>query len=321
MTIEEFVKWLANLRVARTIMTIQQHHTAVPDYSHVRADNHFEVQRNMRNYHVNTNGWNDIGQQFSTFPDGMILTGRSMERSPACILGQNANAVCIENVGNFDAGKDVMTALQRETIVRMTAALCVKFNLPVNANSIVYHHWFDLSTGERNDGTANNKSCPGTAFFGGNKTDDCRAHFLPLVNAEIQRTGAGAPAVTGSLLKYVCVVADKLNVRVKPDPKSEKAKDREAAALGAILRVYREKNGWYKISDTKQHWVSGKFCVDVKRATVRADVLNVRSGPGTTYSTVGSLKKGQEIFVTEKNGWCEVSMGDKWVSSTYLTFN
>ena len=62
----------------------------------------------MKAYHVTYNGWNDIGQHFTIFPDGLILTGRSLEKSPACIYGQNANAICIENLGNFDLGGDQM---------------------------------------------------------------------------------------------------------------------------------------------------------------------------------------------------------------------
>jgi predicted component of type VI protein secretion system len=74
-----------------------------------------------------------------------------------------------------------MLAKQRETIIQMTAILCRRFNIPVNTQSIVYHHWFNLSTGQRNDGSSNNKSCPGTNFFGGNKVIDCSTYFLPLI--------------------------------------------------------------------------------------------------------------------------------------------
>jgi predicted component of type VI protein secretion system len=87
----------------------------------------------------------------------------------------------LEHLGNFDSGKDVMLAEQRETIIQMTAILCRRFNIPVNTQSIVYHHWFNLSTGQRNDGSSNNKSCPGTNFFGGNKVIDCSTNFLPLI--------------------------------------------------------------------------------------------------------------------------------------------
>ena len=109
LTIDEFETWISNLRVARTILTVQEHHTFSPNYSLFNGNNHFELQRGMKHHHVNHNGWSDIGQHFTTFPDGSIVTGRSMEQSPACILGQNANAICIEHLGYFDKGKDDCT--------------------------------------------------------------------------------------------------------------------------------------------------------------------------------------------------------------------
>jgi SH3-like domain-containing protein len=320
LTIDEFETWISNLRVARTILTVQEHHTFSPNYSLFNGSNHFELQRGMKNHHVNHNGWSDIGQHFTTFPDGSIVTGRSMEQSPACILGQNANAICIENLGDFDKGKDIITAAHKQTIVRMTAKLCGKYNLPINTNSIVYHHWFDLGTGQRNDGTKNNKSCPGTNFFGGNKVADCVKNFLPLV-----RQQAGGAVITtaadSGIIKYVCVTASTLNIRTKPDGTSTKATDREAAVTGAVLRVYKEKDGWYKISGSKQHWVNGKFTVEVTRVKVNADTLNVRSGPAKSFSKIGAYTKGQELFITEeKNGWCKISMDEKWVSKDFLDF-
>ena len=48
--------------------------------------------------------------------------------------------------------------------------------------------------------------------------------------------------------------------------------------------------------------------------------LNVRSGPGTGYSIVGSLRKGTQVTVTESNGsWSRITNPTSgWVSSSYL---
>jgi hypothetical protein len=180
-SIREFEEWLNSIQLARTVLVIQQHHTFSPCYADFNGSNHFELQQGMKNYHISHNGWSDIGQHFSTFPDGSILSGRPLEQAPVCIKGQNTTSICLEHLGNFDSGKDDMLAKQRETIIQMTAILCRRFNIPVNTQSIVYHHWFNLSTGQRNDGSSNNKSCPGTNFFGGNKVIDCSTYFLPLI--------------------------------------------------------------------------------------------------------------------------------------------
>lgn len=318
MTVSEFENWITNLRVARTILKVQQHHTYIPSYAHFSGSNHFEKQLAMKNSHLN-NGWSDIGQHFTIFPDGTVMTGRSLEMTPACIYNQNANAICIENLGFFDIGKDVMRNEQRDAIVSVTAALCKRFNIPVNTFGIVYHHWFDLRTGERNNGSRNNKSCPGTNFFGGNKVRDCEVHFLPLVAAKIN-----TPIKTdmSSVLKYVIVNTDFLNVRESASASSPKVADREAALFGAVLRVYEERKGWLRISNSRQHWVSGRFTQQVRFATVKADALNVRTGPSVVFPKTASLKKGEEVFVvSEEKGWCKIAMEDKWVNRKFLNIH
>jgi SH3-like domain-containing protein len=316
-SIGKFEDWINSLQLARTVIVIQQHHTFSPSYAHFKGSNHFELQQGMKNYHVNHNGWSDIGQHFTTFPDGTILSGRSLEKSPTCISGQNANGICLEHLGNFDSGKDSMTADQRDTIIRMTAVLCRRFNLPVNTQSIVYHHWFDLSTEQRNDGAGNNKTCPGTNFFGGNKVIDCTTHFLPLVSQALPFSIQNMP----ELLKYVGVTASKLNIRTRPGQSADKVMGLDSATIGSVLRVYNEENGWYKISKAQELWVDGKYTMNVSRAVVSVDKLHVRNGPGTSYERVGTLTKGREIFIVqEDNNWCRINMDQKWVSKDHLEF-
>ena len=319
MSIAEFIPWIYSQRIARTIITIQQHHTWSPNYNHFNGRNHFERQLAMKNHHVRNNGWSDIGQHFTSFPDGTIVTGRSLEATPACIFGANRDSICIEHLGNFDKDGDTMTNEHRETIIQMTAALCDKFRLPVNTFSIIYHHWFELSTGKRNNGSGGNKSCPGSNFFGGNKVEDSMSFFLPFVEQAIQ--GAHLTTTPPAIEKYVAVTANLLNVRTAPNGSASKAPDREAAQLGAILRIYEESNGWLKISNSQSHWVYGRYASEVKRATVNANVLRVRSGPGTEYAIVDNLMKSEEVFISkDSNGWCKMSLEEKWLSRSYLDF-
>lgn len=319
MTLAEFDQWLQSQRVGRTILRIQQHHTYNPSYSGFSGSNHFALQVGMRNYHVHHNGWADIGQHFTSFPDGTIMTGRSLERSPACIVGANANAICIEHLGNFDTGGDAMTNAHRTTIVEMTALLCKRFGVPAHTDRVIYHHWYNLSTGARNNGTGNNKSCPGTNFFGGNKVADCNAHFMPLVQQAI--SGVIPPDVqTPTLLRYAMVNTPSLIVRQSPG--GARATDRASVLLGSVLRVFEDKDGWLRISDSRQHWVAGRLTLPVQRATVTANSLRVRSSPEVKPSNiVGSVAKGEEVFVeAEQNGWCKLAMENQWVSKQHLQF-
>ncbi len=313
LTPDEFEGWITQQNVARTVLYLQQHHTWVPNYAHFRGNNHFELQRSMQHVHRNLNGWRDIGQHFSIFPDGMIVTGRDLESSPACILGFNAHAICIENIGNFDRDGDTMRLEQRETIVRTTAALCRRFNIPITTDRIVYHHWFDLGTGNRTNGTGGaTKSCPGTAFFGGNKVPDAEANFLPLVRELIQ-TGHVPPPI----LKYGYVTAEWLNIRNQPSARGRKM---NATPFGSVLRIYEMQNNWYRISASKQEWVSANYVRDVKRATViNTDALNVRSGPGTQFNVMGALMRNEEVFIFEEQGkWAKIGVEERWVSKSFL---
>ncbi len=317
MTVSEFETWIKQQNVARTIEYIQQHHTWSPEYIHFNGNNHFAKQRGMKNSHVNDNGWSDIGQHFTIFPDGKVATGRSLERSPACIKGNNRDAICIENLGNFDIGKDEMNQEQKDSIIRVTASLCKRYNVPVSSDRIVYHHWFDLNTYARTNGSGSTKTCPGTNFFEGNTVTDCEQNFLPLVKNTIGKVITDT--ISSTVIKFGYVTANKLNIRKGARSSFSKVGQ---TTLGSILRIYEEKNNWYKISKTKQEWVYGNFVKNVKRATVNANVLNVRNGSSASFNKVGSVVKNQVVFVyEEKNNWSRISLDEQWVSNSFLNFS
>lgn len=105
-----------------------------------------------------------------------------------------------------------------------------------------------------------------------------------------------------------------------------------------IVEVVSESKGWTKIKyDGRLGYVSSKYIESVKTDNsssnsttitktetsklVTADVLNVRSGPGTKYSVLGKLKRNQEVTVIENsNGWSKINYNNKeaYVSSDYL---
>jgi hypothetical protein len=184
-TLAEFAEWLKQKQVTRQICLVQNHHTYSPGYQDFKPGSHFMLLKNMEAYHMAPKpkgaGMAEIAQNLTIFPDGVIAICRDMDKAPAGIFGANSNGICIENIGNFDAGHDVMTEVQKDAIIRVNALLCLKFDLPVDTDHIVYHHWYDLDTGKRTNGTGNVKTCPGTAFFGGNTVLSAYANFLPLV--------------------------------------------------------------------------------------------------------------------------------------------
>ena len=176
---QEFASWLNDLEVNRQIRLIQNHHTWQPDYAAFwKLPDHFHWMESMENFQM-VNGFAEIAQQLTTFPDGRIATGRLFDAIPAGIKGANQYGVCLEHLGNFDA--HAMTPAHSEVIVKLNAELCRKFSLEINTDTIVYHHWWDIVTGQRTNGSGTVKTCPGTNFFGGNSVQDCEANFIPLV--------------------------------------------------------------------------------------------------------------------------------------------
>lgn len=200
MTREEFQDWIFNQKFTRKVGKVQQHHTFQPSYEQFNGSNHFSMLKGMKEYHVTGMGWSDISQHLTTFPDGKVAVGRSFNTAPEGSFGlQNkaamhrieADSIAIENVGNFDKNK--MTKEQKETITAVTALLMLKYGLSPSVDTITYHHWWDINTGEKvldkSSGHAV-KTCPGTEFFGGNSTEDAKKGFYPLVVRKMKEISA-----------------------------------------------------------------------------------------------------------------------------------
>ena len=189
MTLADFKKYIETLKVSRNIKRIQLHHTYSPSYKNFNGKNHQSLQEGIRNYHINSNGWNDIGQHYTIFPDGKILTGRDMNKTPAGIYGANTGGICIECLGNFDAGGDVMTNEQKESVVGVVRMLLDKFGLTAE-DGVTYHCWWSADGRELGDYVKGHsvKSCPSVNFFGGNTLTAYHNNLMPLIKEYGKRT-------------------------------------------------------------------------------------------------------------------------------------
>ncbi len=321
MDIAEFAGWLNDQHINRIVTLIQNHHTYLPDYSHFNGRNHFERLQSMKHYHMVNNGWSNIAQSLTTFPDGKVAVCRPLNEVPVGIKGHNSPGVCIEHFGNFDAGKDQMNPAHAETIVALNALLCKKFSIPADTDHIVYHHWYDLNKGTRLNGKGVTKSCPGAAFFGGNTVEAANEHFIPLILKKINGIHP-VPADDDALpdlkpIGFGIVLASSLNLRKGPGTAFLVS---STLSAGAMVNIFEQKDGWIKVGINNE-WVSDRFVARVIKASVMAGSLNVRTGPDTSFPKLTSLPRDTEVLVYQQvDGWSKIDINDKWVSSAHLKF-
>ena len=147
-----------------------------------------------------------------------------------------------------------MSDAQRIAIVTANAHLLMRFGLFCDTDHVVYHHWWDLSTGKRTNGSGNTKSCPGTAFFGGNSVAAAQAGFLPLIAAEMG-AAANPPAPPKALFQGE---VNTVSLRIR-DSSGLEGTPLGNVANGALLAIYEVRNNWYRIHPTAQRWVSGRY--------------------------------------------------------------
>ncbi len=253
-TINEFDAWLAATKFSRTVTLIQNHHTLAPAYGQFNGAKHFALLEGMERYHVVERGFAEIAQNLTTFPDGTVAVCRSLEKIPAGIKGANQTGVCLEHLGNFDAGGDVMRDEHRQAIIRVNALLCREFGLTPSTDAIVYHHWYDLASGLRTNGGGNTKSCPGTAFFGGNSVAAAQSGFIPPITAAFQALTTITPAPV--IRSVEVAMKGALNVRAGAGTSFAVLKQLQS---GVRVQIYEEAAGWCRIHPREQQWVSSRY--------------------------------------------------------------
>ena len=270
-TDEEFKNWLKNKSVTRTVNKLQIHHTGSPSYSNFFKSNgthedELTRQKNMKSFHVNSRGMSDIAQHFTVFPNGKIVTGRSLNSNPAGITGWNTGAICVEIYGNFDKGQDTMKDAQKKAVIMLYGELCKKFKLTPSTNTIRCHAWF--TSGGTYLGNyypaKSRKSCPGTAFMGfGNSKSAIANNFIPLVKNYI--SGGSASTSTGtstSSLGVYKVIVDELNVRQGPGTSYPIT---TVVHKGEAYTIVKMSGSWGKLK-SGAGWIncSSRYCTKVK---------------------------------------------------------
>lgn len=270
-TEDEFKNWLKNKSVTRTVNKLQIHHTGSPSYSNFFKSNgahedELVRQNNMKSFHVNSRGMSDIAQHFTVFPNGKIVTGRSLNKNPAGITGWNTGAICVEIYGNFDKGQDTMATVQKNAVIMLYGELCKKFKITPSTNTIRCHAWFTSRGTYLGDyyPAKSRKSCPGTAFMGfGNSKSAIANNFIPLVKNYISGgTTSTSTSTSASSLGVYKVIVDELNVRQGPGTSYPIT---TVVHKGDAFTITQMSGSWGKLK-SGAGWMncSSKYCTKVR---------------------------------------------------------
>jgi len=103
----------------RTINEIILHCSATKEGKHFDAED-------IRVWHVNGNGWSDIGYHFVILLDGTIEHGRPVEKVGAHVKGRNRNSIGVCYIGGLDEDgkpKDTMTKEQEASFLDVVHSL------------------------------------------------------------------------------------------------------------------------------------------------------------------------------------------------------
>ena len=272
----EIGPWLKKQNITRTISRLQVHHMDLPNYStwektdkKVFAEPHFGRTESLNSYGKSKWGYSDghgkyIAQHFNVFPDGKITTGRHLNSTPIGIRGWNTNAICIEIYGDFDKGKDVMTAAQKKAVIALYGELCKRFKIKPSTSTIRPHCWFTARGTYlgKYDSSRSAKTCPGTNFMGYGCSTTGFAKFIKEVKAYID--GEESKEVVKEEPKeeksegIYRVRTDELNVRKGPGVNFEKTNEVHKGDAFTIVEIngnwgkLKSGIGWINLSYTEK---------------------------------------------------------------------
>tara|TARA_R110002012_G_scaffold154469_2_gene314814 strand:- start:199 stop:621 length:423 start_codon:yes stop_codon:yes gene_type:complete len=108
----------------RNIDLIVVHCSATPEGKHFSTET-------IRNWHVNGNGWSDIGYHWVVELDGKVRAGRPEQRVGAHVKGYNRSSIGICYVGGMSQDmklpKDTRSQVQRESLEQLLLELKVRY--------------------------------------------------------------------------------------------------------------------------------------------------------------------------------------------------
>ncbi|MDO8682350.1 MAG: peptidoglycan recognition family protein [Armatimonadota bacterium] len=140
--LEELKSHLKELAPARAINRIIVHHFYRPSAAQWKG---LQTLEQVRRFHTEENGWDDIGYHIVIGPDETIWLARPVEQSGAHCTGQNKHSVGLAFAADFDSEDPKTNGLSAG--FQAAAAICERFKIP--SDGVYFHRDFAQ------------KSCPG----------------------------------------------------------------------------------------------------------------------------------------------------------------
>lgn len=234
---------------------------------------------------------------------------------------KNANTVhiemCVKNSGSNKAANSndwYFTDATVSSTVELVKYLMKLYNIP--ASNVIRH--FDV----------NGKACPGVVGWNALSGDESKWNdFTKKIgkttsSSSTTQTTTSAPAIKNTIPNppfIAQVLVNDLNYRSTPSNDGA-VKGQTGKGKFTIVEV---KNGWGKLkSGAGWIYLENPSYVKIEAVSyivqVTAAALNIRSGPGTSYPSVGVIRdKGKYTIVEEKDGFGKLKSGAGWISLNY----
>jgi|GEM_PF-1318353 len=105
------------------------HHSSIPNQAAYAGA---ATIQGIQESHMTERGWIDIGYHFLIGPDGKLYEGRP-EKALGSHAPPNKNKIGICVIGDFNNGKDTVTAAQRRVLVGLLSHLAGKYQIPTSS--------------------------------------------------------------------------------------------------------------------------------------------------------------------------------------------
>lgn len=218
--------------------------------------------------------------------------------------------ICVNSDGNFDKARD--------NAAWLTAKLLKEHNLTIGA--VKQHHDFapdgkNCPQTIRDKGLWNNFLQAVQKYYGvtnSSSSSNTTNTIVPVfkVGQVVQFNGTKHYKSSDAIQGYICKPG-----KVKVNNVYRVGKSRHPYMVIAVSGGGATAYGWVDATDLQEIAVKTFMPYTVR---VTANVLNVRSGPGTRYKVTTSIKKNEVYtIVEEKNGWGKLKSGAGWISLKY----